>query len=563
MSLLLELKRRKLDRAIIVVLVIASGLLVVHKLALQSWQDPGPASAGDGGSASHTGIPVIPAEATVQSEAGESRNPAGTDQQAISVAVLPFIAMSNGPDDDYFTAGLSEEIINALSQLPELRVSVRGSAFQFKDRNLPVGDIASQLGVQHIVEGSVKRAGEQLLITAQLLRAEDGFRLWSESYDRRSEDTFAVQTDIAEKVAGALNVILDENQRARMQRAGVRNVEAYTAFQKGLEYSDKAYGQDIDISLLRQGNRYFGQAITLAPEFSDAYLEHSELFSHILFSQANGQLEGNITPEDVKQAPAALEFDYGQAIEHAKNAGQRRVYEYDRALLSGQWPGLALLSERALSVPGCELAQWSQLASAAFGQARQLLSALERRALCDPLSAKPWIHLVRANLWLAEPEQAVKIAESHLQFTDHQWLTVAYIMALAANGRMDQAERVNAGNLRVGSARLISGSILAALRGDARAAAEIQDEFLGKYGPNDFITLMLEAARGQRNEANRLASLIDRRPYGHMTLMQAIYLCTCGIPFDLEATPVFAQMLAGSGLPWPPGKPIDFPLKDW
>jgi TolB-like protein len=471
--------------------------------------------------------------------------------------------MSNGPDDDYFTDGLTEEIINALAQLPELLVTARTSAFHFKGQNLPVEDIAGQLGVQHIVEGSVRRAGEQLRISAQLVRAGDGFHLWSETYDRRTEDTIAVQTDIAEKVAAALNVSLDESQRARMRRAGARNEEAYTAYQKGLEYTEKAQGQDIDISLLRLGNAYFREAFTLAPGFSDAYLEHSSLFSHILINQANGQLEGNITPADVEQAPAALKSDYDQAIEHAKNEGQRRASEYDRALLSGQWHGLALLSERALTAPGCELSRWSQLASAAFGQARQFHHALERLALCDPLTARPWIHLVRANLWLAQPERAVRIAESRLQSTSHQWLTVAYIMALAASGRMDQAGQVSAGDLRKGSERLISGGMLAALRGDDRTAAEFQEDFLGKYGPDDFVSLMLEAARGKRNEANRLASLIDRRPYGHITLMQTIYLCTCGAPFDLEATPVFAQMLAGSGLPWPPAKPINFPLKEW
>ena len=562
-SLFAELKRRKLDRAIFGVLVIAIGFLLFDKFALQSGPGPDPDGAGDNNSTAQTGTPIIPAEAAIHSEVGELRGPIGTSRQIMSVAVLPFIAMSNGPDDDYFTDGLTEEIINALAQLPELLVTARTSAFHFKSRNLSVGDIARQLGVQHIVEGSVRRAGEQLHIAVQLVRAGDGFHLWSETYDRRTEDTIAVQTDIAEKVAAALNVILDESQRARMRRAGARNVEAYTAYQKGLEYTEKAQGQDIDISLLRLGNAYFREAFTLAPGFSDAYLEHSGLFSHILINQANGQVEGNITDGDVEQAPAALKSDYDQAIEHAKNEGRRRASEYDRALLSGQWHGLALLSERALTAPGCELSLWSQLASAAFGQARQFHNALGRLALCDPLTARPWIHLVRANLWLARPERAVKAAESRLQFTGHQWFTLAYIMALAASGRMDQAGQVSTGDLRKGSERLISGGMLAALRGDDRAAAEFQEEFLAKYGPDDFISLMLEAARGKRNEANRLASLIDRRPYGHMTLMQAIYLCTCGAPFDLEATPVFAQMLAGSGLPWPPAKPINFPLKDW
>ena len=137
--------------------------------------------------------------------------------------------------------------------------------------------------------------------TAQLVRAGDGFHLWSETYDRRTEDTIAVQTDIAEKVAAALNVVLDENQRARMRASQCKQrVEAYTAYQKGLEYTEKAHRQKIEFSLLRQGNAYFREAFTLAPGFSDAYLEHSGLFSHILISQANGQLDGHITPEDVE-----------------------------------------------------------------------------------------------------------------------------------------------------------------------------------------------------------------------------------------------------------------------
>ena len=99
--------------------------------------------------------------------------------------------------------------------------------------------------------------------------------------------------------------------------------------------------------------------------------------------------------------------------------------------------------------------------------------------------------------------------------------------------------------------------------GDEPAALRYQEEFLGKHGPNDYISLVMEAGRGNRNEANRLAGLIDSRPFGYMSLMQAIYWCTCGAPFDLEATPVFSSMLAGSGLPWPPAKPLNFPLKDW
>ena len=145
----------------------------------------------------------------------------------------------------------------------------------------------------------------------------------------------------------------------------------------------------------------------------------------------------------------------------------------------------------------------------------------------------------------------------------HSGLTMPYIKALFMLGRSADAGRATNNRGQTQSDMLVTKAVLAALRGDATMAGAYQDQFLENHGPDDFSSLMLEAVRGQRNEANRLAGLIDRRPFGHMVLMDAIYRCTCGAPFDLEATPVFAKMLAGSGLSWPPAKPIDFPLKDW
>jgi len=548
---------RKLDRAIMVILAIAIAFLLFDKFAMQEPPDPSHtptakigSNSGTAGQASLTGEP----------------NPGNQDLSADierSVAVLPFVAMSNGPDDDYFTDGLTEEIINALAQLPELLVTARTSAFHFKGKNIPIEDITGQLGVAHIVEGSVRRAGEQLRITAQLIRAEDGFHLWSETYDRRTEDTFAVQEDIAEKVAAALNIFLDEDKRASMRHAGVRNVEAYTAFQKGLEPYEKAHAIGDQISRLRQANEQFELAIQLAPDFSDAYLHHSDLYSHILVTQANGQLDGNISEQDMLSAPTEIRRDLEQAIRHAKSPGQRMVSEFDRALLLGEWRGLARLSERALFAPGCEVAVWAQTISAAFGAPQLLRDAFARLAACDPVAIRPWIHMVRADLWLDQPQHAIQIAEFAMQNMDHEMLVMAYVTALAMVGRPEAAERIAELKLRTEDNLLLAKSQLAAMRSDADAASTYQDEYLGKFGPNDFEALILEAQQGNRNEANRLAGLIDRRAFGYMTLLQAIYHCTCGAPFDLEATPVFASMLVESGLPWPPPKPIDFPLKDW
>ena len=180
---------RKLDYVIIAVLISAVAFLLVDKFVLR-------------------------------------HEPAANAVTDKSVAVLPFVAMSNGPDDEYFADGLTEEILNALAQLPDLLVSARTSAFYFKGQDIPVGEIAAKLGVAHIVEGSVRRDGEQLRVTAQLVRASDGFHLWSDTYDRSATSSFAVQSDIAEKVAASLNVVLDEEQRESMREIGLRDPEA-------------------------------------------------------------------------------------------------------------------------------------------------------------------------------------------------------------------------------------------------------------------------------------------------------------------------------------------------
>ncbi|MEJ2275030.1 MAG: hypothetical protein P8Y01_10725, partial [Woeseiaceae bacterium] len=228
---------RKLDRTIIVVLLIALGWFAWDKFA-------GPEVAVPSQAAQETSEEVAPADEAL----------VGVDK---SVAVLPFIAMSNGPDDEYFADGLTEEILNSLAQLPELLVTARTSAFSFKGKDVPVQEIAATLGVRHIVEGSVRRSGERLRVTAQLIRAGDGFHLWSENFDSSSEDVISVQENIAERIALALDVVLDEDKRTVMRRAGLRDVEAFTIYQKGVAALYAAHGDADMITALRGANAYF------------------------------------------------------------------------------------------------------------------------------------------------------------------------------------------------------------------------------------------------------------------------------------------------------------------
>jgi len=534
---------RTLDRAIIVILVFAVGFLLFDKMNQE--------------------VPLGNSQDTADTTRVDSAVSKTDIAAGKSVAVLPFVAMSNGPDDDYFSDGLTEEIINTLAQLPELMVTARTSAFHFKGENLPIEDIAQKLGVEHIVEGSVRRAGDQLRIAAQLIRASDGFHLWSQTYDRRAEDTFAVQSDIAEKVAGALNVFLDDTLRGRMQRTGTRNVEAFISYQKGIGLYERAHQEPNQISLLRRANIEFENAIASTPDMVEAYHYHSDLGSHILISQAAGELDGNITDADLAWAPGALTDDYQQTIRYAKNTNQLHNAEFGLALLTGRWNGLKKLSDRTLTTQGCETALWAHLVGGPFGDAQMALDRFSRMARCDPLRNRPMVNVLGVLLWMGQPEKAASSAEQSLQITNHPWLIRGLALALAFQGQIQEAVQIANSRFRVETESLSLKAMIAAIEGDDGRSESLSNEFFGINGPSDREALVLEAARGRRNEANHLAAIIDGRPFGHIVLLQAIYRCMCGAPFDLEATPQFADMLGDSGLTWPPAKPYAFPLKNW
>ena len=149
-----------------------------------------------------------------------------------SIAVLPFASMSTDPENEFFADGITEELLNMLSQIGELRVAGRTSSFSFKGKNVELKQIGETLNVRTVLEGSVRRAGNRVRITAQLIDVTDGFQLWSERYDRDIEDVFAVQDEIATAIAGRLKTTLSLGREARSQRA-TDNIEAYAAYLKG------------------------------------------------------------------------------------------------------------------------------------------------------------------------------------------------------------------------------------------------------------------------------------------------------------------------------------------
>jgi TolB-like protein/Tfp pilus assembly protein PilF len=183
-----------------------------------------------------------------------------------SIAVLPFADMSPAKDQDYFCEGIAEEIINALTKLDALQVASRSSAFAFKGKNQDIRQVGEQLNVATVMEGSVRKAGNRLRITAQLIKVADGYHLWSERYDRDLEDVFAVQDEIAENIVRALRVVLTEEQRRAIERPHTGNVEAYEFYLRGRQFFYQFREKGLQFA-----RRMFSRAIEIDPSYARAY----------------------------------------------------------------------------------------------------------------------------------------------------------------------------------------------------------------------------------------------------------------------------------------------------
>jgi adenylate cyclase len=191
-----------------------------------------------------------------------------------SIAVLPFVNMSNDPEQEYFSDGISEEIINSLVQLPELRVVGRTSAFSFKGKNDDLRSIGEKLGVTNILEGSVRKAGNKIRITAQLIEVSNGFHLWSQKFDKELVDIFDVQDEISKAIVDQLMAELTKSDGPIVSKAATRNVEAYNLFLKGRFHWSKRTADGLKKSI-----QYYEEAIGIDPEYAAAYAAISDSYS--------------------------------------------------------------------------------------------------------------------------------------------------------------------------------------------------------------------------------------------------------------------------------------------
>ncbi len=187
-----------------------------------------------------------------------------------SIAVLPFVNMSNDPEQEYFSDGMAEEIINSLGRIQDLKVAGRISSFQFKGGKANLEEIGEKLGVSSVLEGSIRKQGNKLRVTVQLVNVEDGFHLWSEKYDREMNDIFAVQDEIAFAVTEKLKLTLLKKDRDKMTKSYIPNPEAYELYLKG-RFHIVRRGASILTAI-----QYFKEAVDKDPDFALAHVAYAD-----------------------------------------------------------------------------------------------------------------------------------------------------------------------------------------------------------------------------------------------------------------------------------------------
>jgi adenylate cyclase len=241
-----------------------------------------------------------------------------------TIAVLPFVNMSGESENEYFSDGISEEILNLLTKLPQLKVASRTSSFTFKGKEVSIPMVARELGVGTVLEGSVRRAGERVRITAQLIEADSDSHLWSETYDREMKDVFAIQDDIAQSIVKALQVTLSPQERRAMQSVATSDPEAYDYYLRGRNYMYSMARRDYEHAI-----RMFEQAIKLDSKYALAYAGLADAYSHMYrYVEA--------TVENVERANRASEqavvLDRDSAEAHASRGMALFISErYDEA----------------------------------------------------------------------------------------------------------------------------------------------------------------------------------------------------------------------------------------
>jgi TolB-like protein/Tfp pilus assembly protein PilF len=398
---------RKLNIAVLVVAALAIALMLWDRVA----PTPGH-TAGQMASAAPSVQTEPGAEASEPSSSKEPSAAASADT-GVSIAVLPFANMSGNADNEYFSDGLTDTLLHVLSNVPELRVAARTSSFKFKGKAEDVSVIGNQLRVDNVLEGSVQRSGNRVRITAQLIKTEDGFHLWSGTFDRTLDDIFAVQDEIATNVVGALTDTL----LGDLPKAEAIDVEVFDDF---LRAQAKVFSRDAD--QVESAVALLESVVDRSPEFARGYALLSEAYREKV--RATETLWEDVQPLALAAAERAVKLDPKKADAWLAMAGVRRWQEDFTDMLEMLKKAVELEpnNARAQAEYGSGLRRMNRLVEA--------LPYTRRAVLLDPLNPQLKEGLASAYLFANRYTDAQEMLESALQQTPDEPILLSSLAGL-------------------------------------------------------------------------------------------------------------------------------------
>jgi TolB-like protein/Flp pilus assembly protein TadD len=336
-----------------------------------------------------------------------------------SIAVLPFVNMSADPENEYFSDGLAEELINALTKIRDLRVVARTSSFAFKGEKIDIREVGAKLDVKTLLEGSVRKAGSRLRITAQFINVADGYHLWSERFDCEMEDIFAIQDEITDRIVAKLKAeILPPEGSVRTRRPP--NIESYDQYLRGRYYANKF--------LIDKAIAHYEQAIALDPDCAPAYACLAE--AYVLLSTGFDVLPASeAMPKAREDAQKALEIDPTLAEAHGSLGMVAMCYDWDRgAAMKHFQKAIGLNPNSAAAHMWLEML-WTFLE----GDLDRAQAAIERAQELDPMNLLIKARIGFIYIYRRDYDRAVKFFRNLLELEPN--FPMAYVGLMESNGR--------------------------------------------------------------------------------------------------------------------------------
>jgi TolB-like protein/Tfp pilus assembly protein PilF len=452
-----------------------------------------------------------------------------------SIAVLPLLNESGDPRDEYFSDGLSEELIAALAQIRELKVIGRSSSFRFKDRKEETKTIGEKLGVATLLEGTVRKQGDRVRIVAELINAADGIALWTRTFDRELKDVFAVQAEIAQAVAASLELKLLGAKDISVTSASTKSVEAHNAYLQGHFYFARRNVEDY-----RKAVGLFDQAIRIDPDYALAYAERSEAWTFI----------GDLSPEQKKEAWAMAKNDAEKAVAIAPELAEAHA-ALGWVRFFAEWKFAEGLSELTHAK---ELSPANPTANDLLARVIVYLGRIEeaerqaRQAVeLDPLSIPPTNNLARVLFFAGKLDEADAIARKSAKLqpaaaSSRRW------QVLVAVQRGDGETALREARLEPDEGyRRFELALAHYVRGDRKAAdAALADLIANWRDQLAYQIAEVYAVRGETDKAFEWLQIsFDNHDTGTLSLLVDPLLR------DLRDDPRYKNLLAKLGLPVP------------